>query len=469
MNNDHKIKKNILSESNLLKLFMCDPQFNISQIPNFDTYFLSALDLEQLLISWKKNIERDSTLLCRQSLSLLTDLPQDSLYSNLEYHNWYLAAQVAEVFRNPSICKNAGRLNLKQLQKNICKWLIHADQGLSLVIAWGQPKRSAGGIKCMGPYADLAELFSISRLITITRAIEKIVKCRINLTVLTGGHRFYPALFTRSKLTTDYDAQRQAIADFMDDDKRIKFLPFIRHNEILNYSIDESQLKQISHQQILSLLNTITLNIDWEHLLHPQISCRYHNPHHIELTQSLANWLSKQSIETLNQYIRQSIYYLLTNKNTQRLNADSETDEDSIQLKNLIIFMHKVAWESTKKYIVIQEMNYLKQREALGDQYFRLSVHEKDDLNNQPAILTLGVNGGNQLSQHVIAFLKNRVLHFGAFSEFWDSKPVLIKLNSDCDYQLFNWLKQSEQALCISNMPNEELLPFLNMSSRLVN
>lgn len=469
MNSTYKIEKNIVSESNLLKLFMDDVQFDIHSIPCFETYFLSDFELEQLLLSWKKNIDRDSTLLSRQSLSTLTDLPQNALYYNLDQEDWLKAAQVSEIFRNPLICKNAGRLDFKALQKNIRQWFIHSEQQLSLSIAWGQPKRSAGGIKCIGPHADLAELFSIVRLITIVGAIEKILKLPIKLTILTGGHRFYPALFTRATMTLNYDLQRQKLADYMDDQQRIYFKSFIEPGEPLNYAIDDHQLKQISDDQILSQFRAVLLNIDWEHLLHPQISQRYNNPHNIELSTHLVDWLNTQSLQRVNQFIRQVIYALLTPHQNTALATQAEDIQTKIVWENMLNFMHQVAWESTRKYIAIHEIKAEKQKEHLSDFHFRLTVHEKDDIRSLPALLTLGVKGGNQLSQHVMAFLINRELQFGAFAEFWDQKLVLIKLKTDCHFSLFEWLKGSEQPLCVSDIDSNALLAALSMSSRLIN
>lgn len=467
MNIKNKIEKNMVSESNLLKLFIYEPQFDVRHMPCFKTYFLSDIELEKLLLSWKKNIVRDSTLLSRQSLSTLTDLPQDALYCNLDQEDWRIAAQVAEVFRNPLICKNAGRLNLKALQINILEWFVNSQQPLNLSIAWGQPKRSVGGIKCMGSYADLAELFSISRLLTIVCAIEKILKRPIKLMVLTGGHRFYSALFTCLELTFNYDLQRQAIADYMDDQKRIEFKSFIHHEDVLNYAIDDKQLKKISDQQIQSQFRTIMLNIDWEHLLHPKSSLRLHNPHHIELSDCLANWLTLQSLETVNAFIRQAIYYLLRQEHNNQSNL--KHNQEHMLLENMIAFIYEVTWESTRKYIAIHDLSATKQQENLNHPYFRLTVHEKDDQRTLPAIFTLGVNGGNQLAQHVMAFLENRQLHFGAFAEFWDRDLVLIKLNINSKYPLFEWLKEYEQPLCISDTASNILFPSLSMSSRLIN
>ncbi|UGQ25667.1 hypothetical protein [Acinetobacter calcoaceticus] len=461
-------EKNIVSESNLLKIFMNNSKVDISNIPKFKEFYLDDQDLNKLLEAWKFNIERDANLLYRQSLSSLTDLPDDSLYYHLDKSDWLKAAQVTEVFRNPLICKNAGRLDLKNLQKNVQKWITSSDENLNLIIGWGQPKRPAGGIKSIGPYADLAELFSISRLITIVKALESIIGCNITMTVLTGGSRFFSALFTRPEITNNYDIQRQFLADLMDENKKINFVPFVNssHNSKESIQVNDEVIDSITNDQILSKIKTITLNIDWEHLFHPNMALRYKNPHNIKLSLDLEKWLEGNSTENIVRFIRISIYCLITGN---YYNAEDADFEDHTILDDMVSFMHDVAWESTKKYIAIHEINELNDTNLVHDNNFRLTVHEKSGLRTLPAILTLGVNGGNQLSQHVVTYVHTKEPIFGAFAEFWDKDLSLVKLKKDCNYKLFNWLKEYNQPLFISSLTVNEVLSFLNKSSKIFN
>lgn len=468
MNMNIATDKNIVSESNLLKVFVSNSKVNISDIPNFKEIYLDNTHLNMLLESWRNNIERDATLLQRQSLSALTDLPEDSLYCNLDKQDWRKAAQITEVFRNPLLCKNAGRLDLKILQRNIRKWIISSDDHLNLIIGWGQPKRSAGGIKSIGPYADLAELFSICRLITIVKALENIVGCNITLKVLTGGSRFFSALFTRPDITNNYDMQRQALANFFDETIKVEFIPFIDEVDNSNnyLKLNSCDMDGISDEQILSKLKTIILNIDWEYLFHPDIKYRYKKPHNIELPKSLDKWLQENSIDNIRKFIRISVCFLITNNYYNGLN---ENFEENYILDDMISFMHDISWESTKKYIAIHDLNDLNNENIVYDNNFRLTVHEKKGLRSLPAILTLGVNGGNQLSQHVVTYLNNKEANFGAYVEFWDKDLFLIKLKKDCYYDFFDWLKEYDQPLFISSLSIDEALPILNKASRVFN
>ena len=83
--------------------------------------------------------------------------------------------------------------------------------------------------------------------------------------------------------------------------------------------------------------------------------------------------------------------------------------------------------------------------------YIRLTVHEKRDFPEMPAIFTLGPQGGNLLSQHVVARVPRRgAVRFETVAEIApldDAHPVVVRGDAD-GAKLFGWLIGPGQPLC---------------------
>ncbi|WP_445495352.1 hypothetical protein [Photorhabdus sp. SF281] len=100
-------------------------------------------------------------------------------------------------------------------------------------------------MKTLGAYADFSELYAIARLQMLSKALNLVTGNKVLIKVLTGGSRFWQALFTRPALTREYDRQRNSIAEyFSTEQNRVMFLPWTEENFYQNESIEI--LKRIS-------------------------------------------------------------------------------------------------------------------------------------------------------------------------------------------------------------------------------
>ncbi|POA96828.1 hypothetical protein C2134_19990 [Chromobacterium sinusclupearum] len=463
--------RELLSESNLHKVFSSELGGSLSLEPRAESASISADGVKEMLGSWRAAIEREAVALARLAPSALTDLPPGCLYEHQDQPDWLLAAQACEIFRNPIVSKNAGRLDVKALQRNIRAWL-GRDGEPTLVIGWGQPKRSAGGLKAFGPYADLAEMYAIGRLLVIVKALEKMAGRPIKLAVLTGGSRFFEAFFTRPELTLRYDQQRQAIADALAGPGVIEFQAYSQavgdggHTAISGERAVKFRqaLAGVSDEMAAAKFGTVLLNVDWEHIFAPDPAQRQKAPHGLPLPDSVAAWLATGDA---NRLVRAAVTSLISPRHQA---ACLDMIGSETVLEDAISFIQSVAWESTRKYIALHLMDGGDETagasEASGRNALRLTVHEKDKLRDMPAIFTLGPRGGNQLSQHVLAMVGERgETVFGAYAEFWAGPARAVRLEPQGDYPVFAWLAESGQPLCLSSVADEALLQALCRAS----
>jgi hypothetical protein len=368
-----------------------------------------------------------------------------------------VAAQICEVLRNPHISKNAGTLDTPSLQRKIREALARSEP-FDLAIAWGQPKRTAGGLKTLGPFADLAEMYAIANLVVVVEVVAKLARRPVGLKVLTGGRRFFSALFTRPQLAVAYDAQRQSIADALAGPGVIALTPFLhpgaeheQESEAWRARFDEA-LADVTDGMIESKFGTVLLNIDWDHVLAPSAQERHYLPHNIPLPASIDKWLQERDLTSRNRLVRAAIGSLVFPRHQsewfETFNQDEEVLEDAIA------FIHAVAWESTRRYIALHVADAddvaSSASDSNGANVLRLTVHEKRDRRDIPAIFTLGPKGGNQLSQHVMAAVSaTGEITFGSFAEYSGGQVVPIRLRPEESYALFDWLASAGQPLCL--------------------
>ena len=466
-------QKEILSESNLHKAVLQQLGNCMFEDASKEVRYIDEQNLNTMIEKWKKDIQCQSDNLLKNTYNLLEDLPHGCLYDRLNETSWKMAAQISELFRNPKISKNSGRLDTKKLQKNIHEVLTQQDS-FDIAIGWGQPKRMAGGLKTLGPYADLAEMYAIANLYIIVETIHKITKRTVTLTVLTGGTRFFEAFFTRPELTRQYDYQRQKISDaLMSGQNIIKFVPYSSvvggnsHSAIAGERevLFKEVLSNVTNEMVAAKFDTILLNVDWNNLFDPSPASRYQSPHGINLPASVVQWLEeRKDFLSCNQLIRASINSLIINRHQTEWSAQFENEE---VLEDAISFIQNVAWESTRKYIALHIMDSNDESASVinlsGRKTLRLTVHEKRDEMDKPAIYTLGPSGGNQLSQHVLlGCLQSKDIIFESYAEFNIGNNVFpIQLKSGESYLLFDWLVGSQQPLCMVEpgvIPTEELI-----------
>ena len=430
-----------------------------------------------MIAGWRKGIQRIAARICKSATSNLSSLPSGCLYRKLDSRCWKIAAQITEVFRNPYVSKNAGRLDTQALQARLQHSLGSHNRNLELVIAWGQPKRDAGGLKTLGPMADLAEFYAIARLGVIVASVRAISRRPVRLTVLTGASRFFPALFTRPSLAADYDHQRQRMADHLCGAGSIDFQPFLECSdgygrpEATEGRIESLNLaaSSIDDTVVASKFPTILLNIDWENLFASKPEGMGSAPHGIDAPLALKAWLRTADTPSRDRLIRTGIMCLIDPKALSRCLAAFPGSEEAVE--EAVSYMQQVAWESTRKYLALHAIDAssieLGSKETDAASPIRLSVHEKRDRRDIPAILTLGPQGGNLLSQHVLAEVGcNGQIAFKTWTELQREQPAPVRLQvheEDEQRFLFDWLNRRKQPLGFVRASTQE--PFHELSS----
>lgn len=366
------------------------------------------------------NIWKDNLLLQCEKFSKKIKLEFDNfkfLYNNVKDKNSYKAALISEIFRNKYITKNCANLDLHTLQNLLVLQI--ENKKIKFTIAWGHSKRNCGKLKTENYFADFAELYSISILFLIGKVANLLSGLPIEITILSGGLRFYNALFANLNEIEKYDEQRNKIAKFLcDDHVSIKFEKCKLDKMDLD-KIDEIS-QNISEHSAKNKFNTILCNIDWKNIFTNDLY-----PHNIKIPKII------REISNIDILIAGSIASILNKK-------AKEYFENILNIETLnqcIEVMKAITQISTKKYLAIHILN--KNIFSLKD-YIRLSVHSKPDRNDIPAIYTLGVNGGNKLSQHnIMVIKKNSKIDFitNYEAKLFDYTKV-INANNSC---LFDW------------------------------
>ncbi len=404
---------------------------------------------------WVASIERHAANLRKHAAGTLEQLPTGCLYEHLDNAEWKRAALVCEVLRHPTVSKNSGWLDTRVLQARIAK-SICSTTAVKFIIGWGQPKRDAAGLKTAGPFADLSEVYAIGRLGAIVRAISLVLGYPVTLTVLSGGARFRPALFTESDLCATYDKQRQRIADGICGVGTIIFTDYVDQLEpkiLLERQVRyRHALESVSDEAIASQVDTVLVNIDW-HRLFEIDSFGAKSPYGLPLPIGVRRWSENRSNAERVLLMRAALCSIVTPRAQAEWQETLGDTEDLIQ--DTAAFMRAVAWDSTRKYIALHAVDAVLDRMTDPNepgQPIRLTVHQKRDRPDIPAIFTLGPSGGNALSQHVVTRIEDRGLaRFESLADIRirQSRPVMVRTADTPDKDvLFDWLDESEQPLC---------------------
>jgi hypothetical protein len=434
--------------------------------PQSDVAALTLEDVAALVGEWQASIGREANRLIKRAYSNLADLPSGCIYRTTREPAWKKAATIVELFRNPGVSKNAGRLETQKLQEKLHACLGAGGDELRFSIGWGQPKRGAGGLKTLGPMADIAELYTIARLAILMEAVNTITGRTARMTVLTGGTRFYDALFTRPALTKEYDAQRTRIAEALCSGScRIEFMQFREALEADHETPDVRRqrlalaVNAVDETMVHDKFHTVLMNLDWEGIFKPASAEEVIKPHGLDVPAKVDDWIGERGSERLHLLIR-AVLICLINPNRQTEWIAILGDEDL--LEEAMSFAQKVAWLSTRKYLALHALDADKElaSSALGTaDVIRLSVHEKMDRRDIPALLTLGPQGGNLLSQHVMAAVDARgKVGFATNIELQNAGARQVHIrNSDTKRTtgLFDWLCDAAQPVCFVD-PNTQ-------------
>ncbi|WP_300703391.1 hypothetical protein [uncultured Campylobacter sp.] len=376
MNFNHR---EILSQSNL--------QNSLKNTWDIHTYHkkldMISIHCDDVIEIWKKNL----IFQCKKLAKKIQLDFQDSkfLYNNLENTMSVQAACLTEIFRNKNISKNSANLNVKKIHQLFLKQI---QKGyIKFAIAWGHCKRTCGLLKTETYHADFAELYSISILYLIAKVAYLLTNLPVEIKVVSGGLRFNDSLFANLDEIKQYDKERQDIANMLCDEKiNIHFFTIELDNS--DKELIHANSINISSQATTSKFENILCNIDWRNIF-----LNIRSAHNINIPSEISQY---RDIDSL---IAASVVCLL-NKKAQK---DFTTVFNSPLLTITMNIMKNITTLSTKKYIATHQIN----KDIVSSDYLRLTVHNKPDKSDIPAIYLLGTNGGNQLSQHCTMFIEN--------------------------------------------------------------
>lgn len=433
----------VVSESRLLTLLRDDSQAWMTS---------SALDRPGVTVSddftppWRDGVRKQVKRLTKRARGMLEVLAGDALYSSLGDPASRRAALVAELFRDHVISRNAGRLDVRALQRQI---LDRAGEPLTFEIALGQPKRDAGGLKTAGPHADLAEVFAIGRLVALMESVAELAEQPVSLAVRSGGERFADALITDARPREAYDAQREQIASLLADKASVTFSDFRRSTPEDPHwpGFYAEELAALPSEAIASRLHTIVMNVDWDNVF--ALALRGEPVHGVTLPESLSVWLEEDSTRV--RTITRAGVSSLVNPRHQAVWREIIGHETAVE--DGLAFVSAVAWEATKRYVAIHAAD--RRVASAVSRAIRLTVHEKKDEPAMPAILTLGTRGGGLLSHHVLAVADRRKpLEFLTIAEITaSSEAVPVRFAGEGP---FSWL--GRQPLCFAHGTGDEIV-----------
>ncbi|MFS8099529.1 hypothetical protein LFM09_20615 [Lentzea alba] len=434
----------VVSESRLLTLLREDSQAWMTSCA-LDRPGLAVFD--DFRPRWREGVRKQVKRLTKRARGMLEVLGGDALYSSLGDPAARRAALVAELFRDHVISRNAGRLDVRALQQQI---LERAGAPLSFEIALGQPKRDAGGLKTAGPYADLAELFAVGRLVALVESVAELAEQPVSLAVRSGGERFAAALVTDAWPREAYDAQREQIAGFLADQASVTFSDF-RQSQVEDPrwpGFYAEELAALSAEAVTSRLHTMVMNVDWDNVF--ALALTGELIHGVPLSDALALWLN-EDLARIRLITRAGVSSLV---NPRHQAAWREVIGDETALEDGLAFVSAVAWEATRRYVAI----HADDRRVAGAESssIRLTVHEKKDKPAMPAILTLGARGGGLLSHHVLAVADRRKpVEFLTVAEITVLAPEAVPVRFTGEGP-FSWLDQ--QPLCFAHGTGEEVV-----------
>ena len=412
---------NIVSSSALLPMLANDRAclLNPSDLDE-GAYQLQASDLEEIVGSWRVAIDRKAKLLAKMAHSNFEGHKTGSVYAQLNNSVWRHAALITEVFRQPDLTKNAGWLDPSLMQSKLAM-VLTSQRTLSLEIAWGQAKRSAGRLKIFGAMADLSEAVALANLAVLRISISKYILDGggVQIRVLGGSARFERALFTNPDDADAYDLQRQIIANFFCDSEEISVKKFGENLTPAQRTQQELRvdqcLRDLTNDVIAGQVNTIALNVDWTRFFRPTTTDTVDRPFGVALPEEILRWMESRDDCAVEKLTRAALTSFI-NPRCFRLWHATWADVRDV-LDQAVRFVSQVSWEATRHYIALHAAG-TQRHEGNMEPLFRLTVHEKLHELSLPAIYTLGPQAGNQLSQHVVTHLRrDGKLWFGSVVE----------------------------------------------------
>ncbi|MDM0029104.1 hypothetical protein [Variovorax saccharolyticus] len=330
------------------------------------------------------------------------------LYQQLENPVFLAAATIVELFRSGTFALNGGHLATLVLQQRLAQ-AMEAGQDLVFELGWGQAKRDAGRLKTPGSQADLAELIALGRLATIVSAARLIANRPVSLRIISGGARFYEALFVDPDRDQTYNCQRASFIELLGAGSAI-YLDTINHywtqEEIkvrLVQALGSDTLIVPTEEEV----HFVLFNIDWYHILSNKIA-----PHGLLAPPELIS-IYEESDEWQRSLLLRYLFYRLA-----RPEAAAQTvlrGLDARVLERSLAWMEMVARQSAQKYKLLGQLTPRAHRNAEESPCpVPVTVVEKKAQPDIPALCLLGHRAGAGLPQHVTPFINDK-----GVLEFW--------------------------------------------------
>jgi hypothetical protein len=384
---------------------------------------LGAQDFHAFVGQLAKRIGYAAKRAAKQAQQNVDLLRGTGLYCHLDNPIYRRAAAVAELFRSGKLASNAGYLDVTRLQR----YIVEASSGgrrLVYELGWGQAKRDAGGLKTVGSNADLAELVALGRLSMMVLATSLILDEPAALRIISGGRRFYEALFVRLEQDAAYNDQRAALVAALGQQDAISFETIERYwsEEDIRTRLAEALESHATVETTESEFRFVLFNIDWHHLLDTQV-----DPHGLPPPPGVrVLW---RSISVANRALL--LRHVLAGIANPKLEHASLNLIETETLREIAAWATAVTRISALKYRLL---GYLTQRNienvVPGQNPVMLTVVEKRTRPDIPALLLLGRRAGDTLPQHVIPVLQaSQGLAFELYLLVVDHyAPVLVPL-----------------------------------------
>ncbi|URM91491.1 hypothetical protein LUW75_17615 [Streptomyces sp. MRC013] len=414
---------------------------------------------DELLPRWREGVRRRAEALVRRCRDSLAPPSGGAPYDGLDDPEHRRAALVAELFRDRRVSANAERLDTRALQRRVTGAL-SADEPPRLELAWGQPKREVGGLKTAGRWADLAEVYAVGRLAALVLAARELAgDGRIGMTVYSGGNRFAAALFAEPGPLLEYDAQRGRIAEALAGPGVVDFRDFAaaKRSDPAEREAHEERVRRrlaaLTDEDVAAQMPVMLFNVDWPRVLSE--AARGGAPHGVHLAPHVARWLRESPRDRTPLLVRAAVTCAVSPAVRARW-AGVFGDRPEV-LEDAVAFALAMGRASAARYTAIARADREAPGRADGPHTVRLTVHEKTDRPEVPALLTLGPGGGGQLSQHVTARVPAEgPVTFASLAETLvhdpGSAPVLLEPDGGAP-GLFDWLSPEGQPLCFASGP----------------
>ena len=357
----------------------------------------------------------------------------------------------------PAIVKNVARLDRPALL-SIAQEALDAGGPLRFEIAWGQVKRDVAGLKTAGPHADLAEASAIGRLAAFTLAAKALTGRRVELTVLSGARRFQDALLTRPEQLSLYDTERQQIADLLGYGGTLRFRDYVRvqsdrgRDPAAWQATYRDEIRTCDPATARAHLNQMALNTDWDHV--HALGMKDRLIHGSRLPQQVSGWLGSSAATTGSRLTRAAVTCLINPSLRPAWLSELAGHGCTSQLLDEAIgFYLRTSWQAARRYAAVHAADRRIGEAGAPPGTIRLTVHEKRNRPDIPALAILGRRYPGMLPQHLAVLLAaDGSTRMASIAELWPHLRHALPVHAGESLltQAFGWLFTAGQPFCFA-------------------